>query len=377
MSIRRMWIPAVVGLAVTWGTLFAQQTDQQRRQELPGQQQLQQQQQRMQQQSQRNEAQREARGGKLMLNKADRLIGAHVVDRKGEELGEVHDLAIDKSTGHVAYAVVEFTEVEGVEGNKLHPVPLKALEFQQVRGLEQEQERGESALDRLEAGREEGTWFAEPPRGQAPKLVLEIPKERLRNAPSFNEDSWPNLADRGYGQKVHQFYGVDPYWQGGERTAMRQGQQPGQTGQMRQQGERDQQARAQEGQRGQILRVDEHLIGGSVTRNDENIGEVNNLLIDHQRSKVAFVIVELDEVEGDRNMAALPFNQLDCRMDEQDEVTILTRADINQMKGTLFSQDNWPDLSNRQFATNIYRQFNEQPYWETERTAEDVLGFRE
>jgi hypothetical protein len=61
-------------------------------------------------------------------------------------------------------------------------------------------------------------WEAlKPAPGQQPgdreKYVLDIDQERLKNAPGFDKNNWPNMADRSWGEQVHAYYGVTPYWQ--------------------------------------------------------------------------------------------------------------------------------------------------------------------
>ena len=36
--------------------------------------------------------------------------------------------------------------------------------------------------------------------------------EALRNAPSFHPDSWPDMNEKEWAEKVHDHYNVTPYW---------------------------------------------------------------------------------------------------------------------------------------------------------------------
>jgi len=397
-----MWqtklMTTATGFALAWGGVAVAQQAGQVQPGRQDQQQLQRQQD-QQTQQQRMQARGDTEHGQLKLKRGDRIIGANVVDRQNEDLGEVQDLAIDRSSGHVAFAIVQFTDVEGVERNKRFPVPLTALKAEGERTMQQEQERREAAQDRLQAGRDDDTWFVDQPATQT-KLVLDLPRERLRNAPSYDQDQTPNLTDRNYVQQVYQFYGQRSYHdtagkqregqlgtgqQQGQAGIGATGQQQGQTGVTGQQQGQAGATGQQQGQtvagrhdqkQGKALLADEHLMGENITRNDENIGELKNLIVDHQKCKVAFVIVEMSEVDGDRNLAALPWNQLEFqRADDADDLTITLKTDVNRIRGQMFSDREWPNLANRQFASNIYRQFGERPYWET--GTDDVLGFQD
>ncbi|HEX3524586.1 MAG TPA: PRC-barrel domain-containing protein [Stellaceae bacterium] len=68
----------------------------------------------------------------LEADETDRLIssekveGTAVYDRRGERLGTVLHLMIDKYTGQVAYAVMSFGGFLGI-GEKYHPLPWRML----------------------------------------------------------------------------------------------------------------------------------------------------------------------------------------------------------------------------------------------------------
>lgn len=48
--------------------------------------------------------------------------------------------------------------------------------------------------------------------------VLDIDKDRLRKAPGFEKNNWPDMADPTWGSQIYRHYGYEPYW---ERTAGR------------------------------------------------------------------------------------------------------------------------------------------------------------
>ena len=109
---------------------------------------------------------------------AGTLAGDRVRNSSGEDLGKVHDIMIDVPTGRVAYAVLSFGGVLGV-GNKLFAVPWSSL-----------------MLDEDEK-----------------EFVLDIDKRRLENAPGFDKDNWPDMADPSWRSQVFDYYDADPYWE--------------------------------------------------------------------------------------------------------------------------------------------------------------------
>lgn len=106
------------------------------------------------------------------------LSGDKVVNRNGENLGDIKDIMIDVENGRVAYAVLEFGGFLGL-GSKLFAVPLSAMKVDTDNH----------------------------------QFVFDQSKETLENAPGVDKDSWPNFADRTWGASVHSHYGVRPYWE--------------------------------------------------------------------------------------------------------------------------------------------------------------------
>jgi len=108
---------------------------------------------------------------------ANTLIGNEVYNSDEEHLGEIKEIMLDTMDGTVAYAVLSFGGVFGV-GDKLFAVPWNALRLDTVNK----------------------------------RFVLDADKENLKNAPGFDKDAWPSMADRQWGIAVHDYYGTRPYW---------------------------------------------------------------------------------------------------------------------------------------------------------------------
>jgi sporulation protein YlmC with PRC-barrel domain len=105
------------------------------------------------------------------LISSEKVDGTAVYNRKGERLGTVHHLMIDKYTGQVAYAVMSFGGFLGI-GESYYPLPWKMLTY-----------------DTRLSG-----------------YVVDLDRNRLEGAPSYTSRDTPNWADRSYtGQ-------IDRYW---------------------------------------------------------------------------------------------------------------------------------------------------------------------
>ncbi|MCS0607100.1 PRC-barrel domain-containing protein [Massilia solisilvae] len=111
---------------------------------------------------------------------ADTLIGDDVVNGNDESLGDIKEIMLDMGTGQVAYAVLAFGGFLGM-GEKLFAVPWQALHLDTVNK----------------------------------RFVLNIDKERLKTAPGFNPDAWPDMSDITWANQIHSFYGTDPHRAGG------------------------------------------------------------------------------------------------------------------------------------------------------------------
>ena len=43
------------------------------------------------------------------------------------------------------------------------------------------------------------------------RLVLKVEKGRLKLAPGFDKDKWPDMADPARATNLHSYYGTKPY----------------------------------------------------------------------------------------------------------------------------------------------------------------------
>jgi sporulation protein YlmC with PRC-barrel domain len=109
---------------------------------------------------------------------ASKIIGEAVVNRQNEDLGKIHELVIDAKDGRLVYAVLSFGGFMGM-GNKLFAMPWSAFEFVKYEN----------------------------------KFILNVEKEKLKDAPGFDQDAkWPDFADRTWGDSIYKYYGYAPYW---------------------------------------------------------------------------------------------------------------------------------------------------------------------
>ncbi len=102
---------------------------------------------------------------------AHTLLGDSVKNSEGESLGDLKEIMLNIETGKIAYAVVSFGGILGM-GDKLFAVPWGALRVD----------------------------------GDNKCLILNVSKDRLKNAPGFDKDHWPNFADTTFAEQLRGYY---------------------------------------------------------------------------------------------------------------------------------------------------------------------------
>ena len=104
---------------------------------------------------------------------AETLIGNHVHNLKNEHLGEIKEIMLDMRTGQVAYAVMSSGGVLSI-GEKLFAVPWEAL-----------------SLDTVHK-----------------RFTMDVDKSLIDNAPGFDTDHWPDMAEQKWAHQIHSYYGT-------------------------------------------------------------------------------------------------------------------------------------------------------------------------
>jgi len=106
---------------------------------------------------------------------AERVNGTNVYNTKGEKLGHVEDIMIDKVSGKAIYAVLSFGGFLGV-GEKQHPLPWSTLKYDQRQG----------------------------------GYVINLDKRVLEGAPTYEGENFHWTPE--YGRKIDKYYNVPTYW---------------------------------------------------------------------------------------------------------------------------------------------------------------------
>ncbi|HWG68740.1 MAG TPA: PRC-barrel domain-containing protein [Steroidobacteraceae bacterium] len=106
------------------------------------------------------------------LISSDKVEGTAVYNNAGEKLGSIDDLMIDKRSGQVQYAVLEFGGFLGM-GTDRYPIPWNVLQYDTDKN-----------------------GYTAP-----------LDKARLENAPKYGNKDVP-VYDSDYSNRVDRYYGI-------------------------------------------------------------------------------------------------------------------------------------------------------------------------
>ena len=116
-------------------------------------------------------------GETTRLISSEKVEGTSVVDPRGEDLGHISEIMIDKVSGHVGYAVLKYGSFLGL-GGSLFAVPWDVLKYDTRRDA----------------------------------YVIGTPVEQLKAAPHYEATNPPDFADRNWNKRIHDYYGSRADW---------------------------------------------------------------------------------------------------------------------------------------------------------------------
>jgi sporulation protein YlmC with PRC-barrel domain len=237
------------------------------------------------------------------LVRASSLIGLNVENATGENLGEIKNLAIDPNCGCVRVAIMSYGGAIGI-GDTHIAVPLKAFRFD-----------------------------AKPS-----KATLDLTKDRLNQAPKFDDKNWDVIADKNWNSTVDQFYNVkrDSDFQKNKEGADVQTLKP-------------------------IKGSD--LVGMDVhNRQDEDLGEIEDLMIDVNTGKIGYAVLAFGGVMGiNEKLFAVPWQALSINAGNKQVVLGVDKEKLAQAPG--FDKNNWPDMGDVNWSKDVHAFYGSDPNW--------------
>lgn len=114
---------------------------------------------------------RTALGNGALLLSASTLTGDEVCNQYGEKLGHIKDFVLDMDNGRIRYAVMSSGGFLGL-GDRLFAIPWDAFDLDTDRKC----------------------------------FMLDVGIDRLKVAPGFDKDNWPDMADEQWAGKVRHHF---------------------------------------------------------------------------------------------------------------------------------------------------------------------------
>lgn len=108
---------------------------------------------------------------------SDKVEGTEVYNAKGDHVGTIDRVMIDKISGRVAYAVMSFGGFLGL-GSDRYPIPWSLLKYNERLG----------------------------------GYEVNVSEDQLRRAPKFRNDEPWAYGSRDREAALYSYYGVTPYW---------------------------------------------------------------------------------------------------------------------------------------------------------------------
>ena len=243
------------------------------------------------------------------------LKGRKVVSTSNEELGTIEDVVVDPASGRTVYGVVSFGPSVGV-GDKYYAIPWQT--------------------------------FQDSPDNST--VVLNVERERLKGAPSFERTSWPRF-DRDYAVTTYKYYDVPPYWDTDERET-------------RTVTERTSDNRTAYGERWyeppRTWSRTSEIIGMAVrNRQNEDFGQINDVTVDPDTGRILYGIVSYNG-----KLYSIPWPAFATSSDSKYLIVDMPREQFTRAYS--FESTSWPTFTDEPWATKTYTYYKVEPYWTTE-----------
>lgn len=249
--------------------------------------------------------------------KGSDLTRSKLMGKNNSELGQFQDAVIDPATGRVVYGVLSSRDSSTAGRNYL--VPWSAIETS----------RGASG----------NTYTAN------------INEDTLKGAPNFTQGQWPQFNDQATAESIYKHYGQQPYWTARQRNV----------------------AAGVGGTAGREdwyhyptswTRLNE-LRGMSVTdQENRRVGELSDIAIDPHTGRIMYGVVN-----SQGRLHAVPWSAISVNPNGR-TATVKARGNtFSEQHG--FTPENWPNMTDRSWAREVYSRYETKPYWSDSERPED------
>jgi len=250
------------------------------------------------------------------VERANKLIGREVIGSDNQKLGKLDNLVVDLDSGRILYGVIGSGGVGAIGEKKFAVSPGVFTEPQQ-------------ASD------------SKNPFSKGPDLHANIDKAKLNGAPQFTKDidKDTELSKADFVNQVYQNFGETAWWQGSSAS----------------------------GSAGEFHNVHKasDLIGMKVQNvSDQPMGKLDNIAVDLPAGRVVYAILSPDSsLNVGNDLYALPPNALTLSSDKKKLTSDISKEKLSGAPH--FAKDNWNNLSDPSFASQVYQYYGKQAYFES------------
>lgn len=115
--------------------------------------------------------------GHTQAIRASRVIGTEVYNTKGESIGRIEDVMLDKVSNSIMFAVIGFGGFLGI-GEKYHAIPWSVLDYERNQG----------------------------------GYVVPFTREQLEGAPAYEIEALTSGDGQRARSESYDYYQIPPYW---------------------------------------------------------------------------------------------------------------------------------------------------------------------
>jgi sporulation protein YlmC with PRC-barrel domain len=235
-----------------------------------------------------------------------------------DKIGEVNDLILARRPGRVSYVLLGHGGVLKI-GEKVTAVPFKAF------GWNQEKKH----------------------------LTLPMSAEQIKNAPSLDSGEWRTLGDPARCETICSFFGVNAKDE--EPEGMISGDRPD--------------SGAAKADEFPVLRLSDIKSKQLVGNDGRDIGKINDIVLDTNSGRIAFVVVTFGGVLGiGDDRVPVPWTTLDVNKDGRLYAPTMDKEMIRSSPH--LTDKEWGELRDPEFGSRVYKHFGKSAPWLERTTGE-------
>jgi len=260
--------------------------------------------------------------GKMLgrLERAHNILGSEVFSSDQQRLGKLDDFVVDLDSGRILYAVIGSGGLLGA-GERRVAVPPGA--FLRTNGSTERNANSE---------RNEGAGGY--------RLELNVDKEKLSSAPQITREMEKpeSIGQSGFISQVYQYYGQSAGWM----TA----------------------SGATDRTFNNVRRASDLVRTKVENANNETVGKVEDLVVDLPMGHVVYMVFSPSRrLDLGDNLYALPPNILTWNVEQKTFVSDIGKEKLQAAPH--FAKDDWSNLSDPSFASQVYHYYGKQPFFQT------------